>query len=56
VIQGRPLRAAGRFVFFRPDLIPKQIHAQSEQKCTHGDERHQLRNISHIEIPPPARI
>lgn len=40
VSAGRLLRAAGRFVLFRPDLIPKQIRAQTEQGCTCQDEGH----------------
>jgi hypothetical protein len=35
----------------RPDLIPKQIRTQTEQGRTRQDEKHYLRNISHVEIP-----
>jgi hypothetical protein len=54
MIQERLLRAAGRFVLFRPDLIPKQVQVQTEQECTRQDEKHHLRNISHVEIPHPS--
>jgi hypothetical protein len=46
----------GRFVSFGPDLIPKQIQAQTEQESTRQDEKHRLRNISHVEIPHPSVI
>jgi hypothetical protein len=42
-----------RIMLFRPDLIPKQIHAQTIQRCTRQDERHHQRNVGHVEISPP---